>query len=136
MAVAPKARRPHWYGVPARVLLVTFLLTLLSLAVTLFVTILLTVAGAALRHTSPNLPFAYRHIAFPVALGVGSVVLLVTLAMEIRHLRQAGALEGIARASRQDRANNVAHDPSAHCHPRDALRRPGLCRARPAAIRK
>ncbi len=105
MAVAPKARRPHWYGVPARVLLVTFLLTLLSLAVTLFVTILLTVAGAALRHTSPNLPFAYRHIALPVALGVGSVVLLVTLAMEIRHLRQAGALEGIARASRQDRAN-------------------------------
>ena len=102
MAGLQKARRPRWYGVPARVLFVTFLLTLLSFAVTLLVTILATVVRAALRHTRPNLPFAYRHVAFPVALGVGSVVLLVTLVAEIRHWRQTKALEGIARASREN----------------------------------
>ncbi|HMK23959.1 MAG TPA: hypothetical protein VK466_16615 [Terriglobales bacterium] len=104
MLAVSRSARPHWYGVPARALFVTFLLTLLSFAVTLFVTILAMVVAAALRHTTPNLPFAYRHVAFPVALGVGSMVLLVSLVVEIRQLRQARALEGIARASRQDPA--------------------------------
>jgi hypothetical protein len=100
MHVVQRVPRPHWYGVPARALFVTFLLTLLSFAATLFVTILVMALSAAIRHTTPNLPFAYRHVAFPVALGVGSVVLLVSLVLEVRHLRQAKTLSGIARASR------------------------------------
>ena len=100
MPVVQKIPRPHWYGVPARALFVTFLLTLLSFAGTLFVSILVMVVAGALRHTTPNLPFAYRHVALPVALGVGSVALLISLVVEIRRLRQLKALEGIARASR------------------------------------
>jgi hypothetical protein len=73
---------------------------LLSFAVTLLVAILVIGVKAAVLHTAPNLPFAYRHVAFPVALGVGAVVLLISLVVEIRHLRQAKALAGIARASR------------------------------------
>ena len=100
MTVAPGSPRARWYSVPARALFVTFLLTLMSFAVTLFFTILGTVIAAAVRHSSPDLPFAYRHIALPVALGVGAVVLVISLIAEIRHLRQTRALAGIARATR------------------------------------
>ena len=100
MPVAQPTPRSHWYGVPARALFVTFLLMLLSFAVTLLAAILGTVAISAILHKPANLPFAYRHVAFPVALGVGAVVLLISLVVEIRHLRQARALAGIARASR------------------------------------
>ena len=72
----------------------------MSFAVTLFFTILGTVIAAALRHSSPDLPFAYRHVALPVALGVGVVVLVISLIVEIRHLRQTRVLAGIARLSR------------------------------------
>jgi len=92
--------RVRWYSAPARVLFFTFLLTLLSFAVTLFFTILGTVIAAALRHSSPDLPFAYRHIALPIALGVGVVVMVISLVAEVRHLRQARTLAGIERASR------------------------------------
>jgi low temperature requirement protein LtrA len=100
MTVAQGSPRAHWYSVPARALFFSFLLTLMSFAVTLFFTILGSVVAAALRHSSPDLPFAYRHVALPVALGVGSVVLVISLTAEIRHLRQTRALAGIARASR------------------------------------
>jgi uncharacterized membrane protein len=96
-ATAPK---PRWYAVPARAIFVTLLLTLLSFAVTLLVTIVAMVVGAAVRGTNPDLRFAYRHVALPVAVGVGAIVLVVTLVIEIRHYRQAQALEGIARLSR------------------------------------
>jgi hypothetical protein len=100
MAVGHRASRPHWYGVPARALFVTFLLTLLSFAVTLLVTLLATVVTAALRHSTPSLPFAYRHVAFPAAVLAASIALVVSLAVEVRHFRQAKALDRIARASR------------------------------------
>jgi len=48
----------------------------------------------------PDLRFAYRHIAVPVALSVGAIVLVLALIMEIRHYRQSRALAEIARASR------------------------------------
>lgn len=96
-ATAPK---PHWYAVPARALFITLLLTLLSFAVTLLVTIIAIVVAAAARGTNPDMRFAYRHVALPVAVVVGAIVLLVTLVTEIRHYRQAQALAGIARLSR------------------------------------
>jgi hypothetical protein len=92
--------KPRWYAVPARALFVTMLLTLLSFAVTLLVTILTMVIAAAIRGTNPDMRFAYRHVALPVAAVVGGVALVVALTMEIRHYRQAKTLNGIARLSR------------------------------------
>jgi hypothetical protein len=67
---------------------VTFLLTLLSFAVGLLLSILGTIVYAQVKHIAPNLPFAYRHIAFPFAITVGSIVLVLSLIMEIRNYRQ------------------------------------------------
>jgi hypothetical protein len=58
----------------------------------------LVVAGW-LHGTSPDLRFAYRHIALPVALVAGSIVFVLALVMEVRHYRQAKTLAGIVRAS-------------------------------------
>jgi len=48
---------------------------------------------------APNLPFAYRHVAFPFAISVGIIVLTLSLVMEIRHYRHRKTLAGIERAS-------------------------------------
>src|SRR5215475_7290858 len=93
-------RRPRWYAVPARALFIAFLVTLLTFAVTLFGAIATVVISGALRGQNPDVRFAYRHVALPVAVVVGSVGLMVALVIEIRHYRQARALEGIARLSR------------------------------------
>jgi hypothetical protein len=77
----------------------TFLLTLLSFAVALLLSIMGTVIYSQMKHVAPNLSFAYRHIAFPFAVTVGAIVLLLSLGMEIRNYRQRKTLEGIERAS-------------------------------------
>jgi len=91
--------RPRWIGIPVRVFAVTFLLTLLSFAVALLLSILGTIVYSQVKHVAPNLPFAYRHIAFPFAITVGAIVLVVSLVMEIRNYRQRRTLAGIERAS-------------------------------------
>jgi len=91
--------RPRWIGIPVRALLVTFLFTLLSFAVALLLSILGTVVYSQVEHVAPNLPFAYRHIAFPFAIVVGAVVLVVMLVIEIRNYRQRRALDAIERAA-------------------------------------
>ena len=90
--------QPRWYLIPARAALVAFLCTLLSFAVTLLLSLI--VAALLARTASPDLRFAYRQIALPVALVVGAMVLVLSLTMEIRHYRQMKALADIARASR------------------------------------
>jgi len=90
---------PRWIGIPARVFAITFLLTLLSFAVALLLSIMGTVVYSRLKHVAPNLMFAYRHIAFPFAVTVGAIVLVLSLGMEIRNYRQRKALEGIERVS-------------------------------------
>lgn len=92
------AERPRWITIPVRVLLITFLLTLLSFAVALLLSILGTVIYSQINHVAPNLPFAYRHIALPFALTAGAIVLVLSLIMEIRHYRQRRILAGIERA--------------------------------------
>ena len=82
-----------------RVFVVTFLLTLLSFAISLLLGILGVVIGAKLRGITPNLAQAYRLVALPAAAIVGSVVLVSSIAMEVRHHRQAKALAEIERAS-------------------------------------
>ncbi len=77
----------------------TFLFTLLTFAVTLLLSILGTVAYARMKHVAGNFKFAYRWIAFPCAITAGTIVLVLSLVMEIRHYRQRKALEGIERVS-------------------------------------
>lgn len=86
-------------AIPFRVLLMTSLLTLLAFAVALLLSILGTVVYSQVEHVAPNLPFAYRHIAFPFAISVGAIVLTLSLVMEIRHYRHRKTLAGIERAS-------------------------------------
>jgi hypothetical protein len=92
--------RSRWIGIAARVFAFTFFLSLLSFAVVLLVSILATIVHALIGHTAPNLMYAYKHIAFPSALMVGAIVLVVTLVIEIRNYRQRKVLAGIEQASR------------------------------------
>jgi hypothetical protein len=96
----PPARQPRWYVIPLRVLLLTFLLTLLAFAVGLLLGILGIVVNATLRGLHPNMTVAYRHIALPIALAAGAVALVVVSVLEIRSYQQNRALAQIARASR------------------------------------
>jgi len=73
-------------------------LTLLSFAVSLLLSILGTMLYSWFAHVPPNLPFAYRHIAFPFAVTAGSIGLVLFLIMEIRHYRRRKALAAIERA--------------------------------------
>ena len=100
MPSLPKMRKARWYAIPARVLLVTFLLTLFSFAASLLLSILGVVITAKVHGTHPDMRIAYRNIALPVAMVAGSIVLVLALVMEIRHYRQSKTLDGIMRASR------------------------------------
>lgn len=90
--------RPRWIGIPLRVLLMTAILTLLAFAVSLLLSILGTVVYSQVEHVAPNMPFAYRYVAFPFAISVGIIVLALSLAMEIKHYRQRKTLADIERA--------------------------------------
>ena len=76
----------------------TAVVTLLAFAVSLLLSILGTVVYSQMQHVAPNMPFSYRYIAFPFAISVGVVVLVLSLTMEIRHYRQRKTLVGIERA--------------------------------------
>ena len=92
------SERPRWIMIPFRVAAMTFLFTLLAFAVSLLLSILGAIVYSQARHVAPNLPFAYRHIAFPFAITAGAIVLVLSLQMEIRHYRQRKVLAGIERA--------------------------------------
>jgi hypothetical protein len=68
--------------------------------VTLLLSILGTIVYAQVEHLPPNLPFAYRHIAFPIAISVGAIVLLAALVVEIRNYRQQRVLAAIEQTFR------------------------------------
>ena len=82
-----------------RVFAFTFLLTLLSFAVALLASILGTIIYSQVEHVAPNLMFAYKRIAFPIAVAAGVIVLAVTLVVEIRNYRQRKVLAAIERSS-------------------------------------
>lgn len=90
--------RPRWIGIPVRVLLTTVVVTLLAFAVSLLLSILGMVVYSQVKHVSPNMPFAYRYVAFPFAITVGVIVIALSLSMEVRHYRQRRALASIERA--------------------------------------
>jgi uncharacterized BrkB/YihY/UPF0761 family membrane protein len=95
----PTPRPPRWYAIPVRVLLVTFIGTLIAFAVSLLLGIIGTVTVSALRHVNPNMTLAYRLIALPAAVAAGSIIFVLALAMEIRHYRQSKTLHAIERLS-------------------------------------
>jgi TRAP-type C4-dicarboxylate transport system permease small subunit len=92
------SERPRWIGIPLRVLLMTSVVTLLAFALSLLLSILGTIVYSQVSHAAPNMPYAYRYIAFPFAISVGVIVLALSLTMEIRHYRQRKTLSGIERA--------------------------------------
>ena len=91
--------RPRWFWIVPRVLLVTFILTAFSFAVSLLLGIVGIVIGSRLRGVHPNMAFAYRHIAAPAAAVAGCIVLVSATAMEIRHYRQNRTLAAIERTA-------------------------------------
>jgi hypothetical protein len=97
MAAKRASRSAHWYGIPVRVFIVTFVGTLLCFSVSLLLAILGSVIVSALRGVHPDMRVAYRHIALPMALVAGSIVFVLALIMEIRHYRQTKTLSAIER---------------------------------------
>ena len=97
MKSAAASRAPRWYTLPVRVGLVTFIGTLLCFAVSLLFAIFGTVIIASLRGIHPDMRIAYLHIALPIALVAGAIILVLALVMEIRHYRQAKTLSAIER---------------------------------------
>ena len=97
MATVAAPRPTRWYGIPARVLLATFIGTLICFAVSLLIGILGMVIVSALRGIHPDMRIAYRLIALPMALVAGSIIFVLSLVMEIRHYRQVKALSAIER---------------------------------------
>jgi hypothetical protein len=95
MATFPSTRTPLWYGIPVRVLLVTFIGTLLCFAISLLLAILGIVIAAKLRGVHPDMRIAYRMIALPAAVAAGVAILVTMLVMEIRRYRQMKALSVI-----------------------------------------
>jgi hypothetical protein len=92
------SRSPHWYGIPARVILITFIGTLLCFAVGLLLAILGTVIASALRGVHPDMRVAYRMIALPIGAVAGATILVLSLTLEIRHYRQSKTLSAIEKA--------------------------------------
>lgn len=97
MSTAAAPRSPHWYGVPARVALLTFIGTLLSFSVFLLLSIIATVVVAAIRSAPLRMRVAYRSVALPGALIAGGIIFVLALIMEVRHYRQAKSLAAIER---------------------------------------
>jgi hypothetical protein len=99
MARPASSPRSNWYGIPLRILLVTFIGTLLCFAVSLLLGIIGTVVVSRMRGLHPDMTVAYRQFALPVALVAGAVIFMLTIIMEIRHRRQTKALSAIERMS-------------------------------------
>jgi hypothetical protein len=93
------SRSPRWYAIPVRVLLITFVGTLLSFAIILLFAIVGTALISVLRGVNPDMRLAYRHIALPAAAIAGSVVFIAASVLEVRHYRQTKTLSAIERMS-------------------------------------
>jgi amino acid transporter len=89
-------RKQRWYLIPVRIVLVTFIVTLLSFAVSLLLGIFGVLLAAKLRGVHPNMTLAYRDVALPVAGIVAAIVLVSATVMEVHHYRQTKALGNIA----------------------------------------
>ena len=99
MVSATASRTLHWYGIPVRVALLTFLGTLLSFTVSLLLAIIGMLILWKLQGSHPDMTVAYRGIALPIAMVGGGLAFLFSLYTEIRHYRQSKTLRAIERIS-------------------------------------
>jgi hypothetical protein len=99
MALSSTTHAPRWYGIPVRILLITFIGTLLCFAVSLLLGIIGTVVVSRIRGVHPDMTLAYRQFALPVALVAGAIIFVLAVVMEIRHHRQTKTLSAIERMS-------------------------------------
>lgn len=99
-ATQTRTRAPLRYLIPVRIVLVTFLVTLLSFALSLLAGILGVVVQAGVRGIHPNMTTAYRHVALPTAIVVAALASITMPAWEIRNYRQTKALAEIESRSR------------------------------------
>jgi len=97
--MASRGRQPSLLLVPVRVVLYTFLATLLSFAVSLLLGILGMVIVGVVRGVHPDLRFAYKHVALPVAIVMAGLALISATVVEIRQYLRARTLHNIERAS-------------------------------------
>lgn len=97
MSIGNKSRSPRWYGIPIRVLLATFIGTLVCFAISLLIGIFGIIVVSLLRGMHPDMRIAYRLIALPMGLVAGGIILVLSLIMEIRHYRQMKTLSAIER---------------------------------------
>ena len=99
-ATQTRLRTPHWYLVPVRVVLVSLLLTLLCFAMSLLLGIVGIAIQARFRGIHPDMTFAYRHVALPVAATIGVIAVIGVTVTEMKNYRQSKALAEIERRSR------------------------------------
>ena len=78
------AIKRRWFWIPVRILLVTFLLSLLVFALCLLLGIVGLTINGAVRGIHPNMTLAYRAFAFPVASVAGAIALFAAIVMEFR----------------------------------------------------
>ncbi len=97
MATLNAPRSPHWYGIPVRVALITFIGTLLSLTFSLLFGIVALLIVWKLQGIHPDMAIAYRRFGAPGACIGGIVIFTLSLVTEIRHYRQSKALSSIER---------------------------------------
>jgi uncharacterized membrane protein len=88
---------PRWYFIPVRVLLVTFVVTLLCFAVGLLLGICGVLLMAAIHGAHPDLRMAYRHIALPAAVAACATVLIASSFIEAQRYRRIKTLRHIER---------------------------------------
>jgi cytochrome bd-type quinol oxidase subunit 1 len=81
-------RKPRLLGVLVRVLLITFIVTLLAFAVTLLLAIIGVSVLGLVRGYHPDMANAYRYIAAPMAVLVAVIVLIAAFANEIKLYRR------------------------------------------------
>ena len=53
-------------------------------------------SDASIERASPDLVFAYRHIALPIAITAGSLALIVTVWVEVRNYRLGKVLAAMS----------------------------------------
>ena len=91
------AREPRLFLIPIRVFLATVVLSLLAFAMSLLLGIVGIVIASYVRGVPADLRVAYRYIAAPIAAIVGPIVMILAIALEVRHYRQSKALARIER---------------------------------------
>ncbi len=91
-AADPAVLAPSRLGILPRVILITFGVTGIAFAISLFFGILGLTAVGIVRGHLPDLRVAYRQIAVPVAIIIGTVAFGSAWIVEIRHYHQAKLL--------------------------------------------